>query len=131
FNSVPIPQPSASWLKGGTGLPQVWPWLASIRAGGGTEPVPAFQVAFRLKPRPDTIFFMTDGLIPANVPTVVASLNDKQPVIPVHTILFASGNPFTIQRAAAPLVQIASQSGGTFRAVQVQNFAVRPWVFKK
>src|SRR5262249_13529721 len=64
FNSVPIPQPSASWLKGGTGLPQVWPWLASIRAGGGTEPAPAFQLAFRLKPRPDTIFFMTDGLIP-------------------------------------------------------------------
>jgi hypothetical protein len=76
-----------TWWRGGEDLKRVFNWIDSQPPGGGTEPMPAFERAFRLKPRPDAIFFLTDGLIPLTTPQGVARLNGKNKV-PIHTILF-------------------------------------------
>ena len=155
FNSEPEPQAVPGWLKGGDGVAQVLPWLRTITARGGTEPTPAFEQAFQLDPKPDVIFFMTDGEIPWNVPDAVATLNGRGRRVPIHTILFSDlvarvavvlqpgprpRTPAQLQalarraavgnarllRAAAPLQRIALQSGGTFRAVPVPPNPPRP-----
>lgn len=41
--------------------------INALRSGGGTEPMPALTMALRNRPRPDAIFFMTDGLFDAGV----------------------------------------------------------------
>jgi hypothetical protein len=157
FNSKPEPQPVAGWLPGGQGVAQVLPWLRTISARGGTNPTPAFEMALRLSPRPDAIFFMTDGIIPPSVPGEVADLNKSGKRVPIHTIYFSAqvgrlaaamqpaARPRTpgfkqvialsagkdaaaVQRASALLQQIALQSGGTFRAVAVPPNPPRaPW----
>ncbi len=123
FNSKAVPQPTPGWLKGVSGVPQVWPWIQSIEAGGTTKPQVGFEVAFQLNPRPDAIFFMTDGAIPPDVPQVVLGMNDKAPRIPIHTILFSKINPKaspqSVARVVEPMRVIAFQSGGTFSAVPV------------
>ena len=56
--------------------------------------MPAFARTFRLAPRPDVIFFLTDGIIPATVPAEVARLNGKgKNAVPIHTILFGGELP--------------------------------------
>jgi hypothetical protein len=77
------------WRAGGTDMKKVHGWIDRQQPQGGTEPMPAFQVAFRLKPRPDAIFFLTDGLIPLTTPQGVAKLNGTgRNKVPIHTILF-------------------------------------------
>jgi hypothetical protein len=157
FNSEPEPQPVPGWLNGGQAVEQVLPWLRTITARGGTRPTPAFELAFHLDPKPDAIFFMTDGVIPPNVPDAVAALNARGRLLPVHTILFSDkvgrlaaltqpplrplppaqqqalarrvqSETARLQRAILPLQRIAAQSGGTFRAVPVPPNPPRaPW----
>jgi hypothetical protein len=131
FNSQPMPQPTTGWLTGKRDVAKLGPWLQLIRAGGGTEPSPAFAMAFRLRPRPDMIFFLTDGIIPPTSPGEVARMNNANPKTAIHTILYNSSFvnttnpklvPLAIQRLAATLEQasqqlqqIARDSGGTFR----------------
>ena len=73
---------------------------------------PAFRVAFQLVPRPDAIFFMTDGQFPAEVVEEIAALNrggGRRVVI--HTISF-------MDTSSEPLMKrIASDSGGKYRHV--------------
>jgi hypothetical protein len=89
FSTNAIPMPAKTWRKGGTDVEKMLRWIGAQPADGGTEPMPAFQRAFRLDPRPDTIFFLTDGLIPKNTPQGVARLNGVgKNKIPIHTILF-------------------------------------------
>jgi len=90
FNHREVPMPFESWLDAGKlNVDKVAPWIQGIRAAGGTQPLPAFTKAMNLNPRPDVIFFMTDGLIPNNVPAQVAAINDHQPKVVIHTIMFA------------------------------------------
>jgi hypothetical protein len=76
------------WQTGGEELKKVFNWIDNQPPGGGTEPMPAFEFAFRLKPRPDAIYFLTDGLIPVTTPQGVARLNGAKNKVPIHTILF-------------------------------------------
>src|SRR5262249_34265340 len=63
FSTKARPMPYPTWLNGGKeNVDKVAPWVRSVGATGGTRPLPAFQAAFRLDPRPDVIFFMTDGI---------------------------------------------------------------------
>jgi hypothetical protein len=141
FNSKTEPMPHPTWLKAGAPeAEKVRAWVGDIRATGGTQPVPAFEAAFKLRPPPDVIFFMTDGLIPANVPDRVVALNAATPKVVVNTIMFANPEPkvgaappplpfppkgagpfpvppkmgFGPGRAEEFLKRIAEQNGGTF-----------------
>jgi hypothetical protein len=137
FHSLSIPMPSPTWLAASKkNVENVVPWVNNIRAQGGTLPSASFVQAFNLRPRPDVIFFMTDGLIPPFVPAQVAQLNSAKPKVVIHTIMFtrdvnahgfgkmkldpANANMVmaTLRtRGEAPLRLIAEQSGGTFRHV--------------
>jgi hypothetical protein len=144
FNTSAIPMPARSWRRGGRDAKRILPWIGGQVPLGGTEPMPAFERAFRLKPRPDAIYFLTDGLIPASVPAQVARLNGQgKDKVPIHTILFGgemagvgqrvemvpvrSGRKIvmvprkrlvtTVEKDEGQLEQISRDSGGTHRFV--------------
>jgi hypothetical protein len=135
FHSVAEPMPVKGWLRGGKEVERLLPWIDGQTPRGGTEPMPAFTLAFGLEPRPDAIFFMTDGLIPANVPQGVARLNGTGPArVPINTILFGGDEVALVpgrtvskkvqammekarRQAEALLEQIAKDSGGSHRFV--------------
>ncbi len=111
FDDVATPIPGNRWLSGRPQAAKAARWVRSIFAQGGTNPIPAFQIAFLMNPRPDTIFFMTDGLFPVDVPQQVALLNNGKRKVVIHTISF-------VDRSAEYLLrQIAEQSGGKYRHV--------------
>jgi hypothetical protein len=113
FNSDVEPMPHRTWLT--ASAPEcagIRRWIREIDVKGGTEPAPAFDAAFRLDPLPDIIYFMTDGMIPREVPAHVERLNRGQPKVVIHTIMFGKG--WFSEGAEAGLVKIADQSGGTF-----------------
>jgi hypothetical protein len=145
FHSAAEPQPVPGWLSGGRDVEKVRGWIDAQKPRGGTMPMTAFEMAFRLDPKPDVIFFMTDGIIPTNVPPRVKALNDTtRPRVPVNTILFggeavmpAFRTPPRMteatrkkleeqfrkrfeeskQRGEKMLRQLADDSGGTYRFV--------------
>ena len=111
FATTAVPMPGNRWVSGRSQAVKAASWVRSIRTMGGTEPLSAFELAFRMDPRPDTIFFMTDGLFANNVPNAVARLNSGRKKVTIHAISF-------IERGAEPLLrQIAEQSGGQYRHV--------------
>ncbi|MFG0286041.1 MAG: hypothetical protein ACF8R7_16610 [Phycisphaerales bacterium JB039] len=84
--------------------------VAAFDVGGGTEPGPAFQLVFSLKPRPDAIYFMTDGLFAEEVAVEIEKLNRRFD-IPIHCITFGSNEAEALMR------YIARRSGGTYTHV--------------
>jgi hypothetical protein len=89
--------------------------LSQIGAKGGTNPAPAFDWAFRrLSPRPDAIFFMTDGQVQggSQLLSQLAALNAAMPRTRIHTIGLGGGADMRF------LERLASQHGGTSRAAQ-------------
>jgi hypothetical protein len=111
YESTATPMPGNRWVSGRSQAVQAANWIRQIYAQGGTEPLPAFELAFRMNPRPDTIFFMTDGLFSNNVPDAVNRLNNGRPKVVIHAISF-------IDRSAESMMrQIAEQSGGQYRHV--------------
>lgn len=92
-------------------------WLreqaTGLTAYGGTNPLPAFQVVFELNPRPDAIYFMTDGLFEDTAVTEISKMNKRGRKIPIHCI------GFDLQERGAEdlLKRIAEESGGRFTAV--------------
>ena len=86
-------------------------WLESVEAAGGTQPLPAFQAVLAMDPRPDVIFFLTDGEIPAGTDENVAALNARGEPVVINTIAF--GNPSSQDQ----LKRMANRSGGAYRFV--------------
>jgi len=90
--------------------------LGGIQAFGGTNPLTAFDIAFEMKPRPDAIYFMTDGVFGDEVNSVIESRlmrmnNSGDRRVPIHCITF-------IERGSEPIMRkIARQSGGTYTHV--------------
>lgn len=83
--------------------------INTIIATGGTNPMNAFVMTFKLRPRPDAIYFMTDGEFDASVADEVARLNTSR--APIHCIAFGT-------RESEPLMKkIATQSRGTYTFV--------------
>ncbi|MCW5753590.1 MAG: VWA domain-containing protein [Phycisphaeraceae bacterium] len=81
--------------------------IAQLQARGGTEPRPAFQMAFALRPRPDAFYFMTDGEFHPDVVMFVNSLNAEVRA-PIHCISLGDDS-------GAPLLRrISQESGGTY-----------------
>lgn len=112
FNTRELPYRQAGWRHPRKDRADVAAWLQTVSAGGGTYPTPAFRVAFALSPRPDAIFFMTDGQFPENVVDEVANLNrGGGKKVQIHTISFMDTSAETLMR------RIASDSGGRYRHV--------------
>jgi len=83
--------------------------IRALSEGGGTNPSTAFEIVFSLRPRPDAIYFMTDGLFPSAVAAYVAQLNESDGQrTPIHCISFVS------RESERLLESIAEQSGGTY-----------------
>lgn len=86
--------------------------ISAIIASGGTNPERAFELVFSLRPKPDAIYFMTDGLFAAEIAPQIESMNrDAGPVTPIHCIAFVS------QEAESLLRGIALASDGTYTYV--------------
>ncbi len=88
--------------------------IDNIRPGGTTIPFPAFEEVFRMRPRPDAIYFMTDGAF-SNAEVVaeeIARLNRSTgKLVPIHCITF-------IEREAEEIMKvIARQSNGSYTHV--------------
>ena len=78
-----------------------------IQAEGSTEPVPAFKMVFSLRPKPDAIYFMTDGEFNEEYAALIARLNAEWR-IPIHCITLVSREGEKVMR------KIAADSGGTY-----------------
>lgn len=78
-----------------------------IQAEGETKPVPAFHLCFSLRPKPDAIYFMTDGEFDKDYANQIARLNADFK-IPIHCITFVSKEGEEVMR------KIAADSGGTY-----------------
>ncbi len=83
-------------------------WLDKVAPGGGTNPVPAFELLFSRSERPDAVFFMSDGEIPSDAADEILRLNRRGPNSVIHCIAFGQA------AATAPLRRIAAETGGTF-----------------
>jgi hypothetical protein len=84
--------------------------ITTLGPEGGTNPLPGFEIIFSLRPRPDAIYFMTDGEFDSSVVDELASMNQKVK-IPIHCIDLGS------VRGEDNLKKIASGSKGTFRFI--------------
>jgi len=85
--------------------------IGSLRAGGGTEPMPALSAALRNRPRPDAIYFMTDGLFDASVVENLRGELRGGRNVPIHCISF-------IDRSSEALMRrIAQMSDGSYTHV--------------
>jgi hypothetical protein len=86
-------------------------WVRGVSPAGSTKPEKAFTLIMNLRPRPDAIYFLTDGEFDETVPDMVAALNAQGRTIVIHTIAFVT------EDGAHLLRRIAEESGGTYRFV--------------
>jgi hypothetical protein len=91
-------------------------FLAGLNARGTTDPLPAIQLAFKL--RPEVIYFLTDGEFNnlrtyKQVLAEVARLNAGKKVV-VHTILLETYD----KEGEVALKKMATDNGGTFRYIK-------------
>lgn len=120
FNSVSEPMPHPTWLKPGAAeTAEVREWIKKTPSRGGTNPVPSFEQALKLDPKPDVVFLMTDGIFAPTVPNKVTELNGTPAKSAVNTILFEARGGFAAPpkgaiNGEAQLKQIAEKNGGTF-----------------
>lgn len=81
--------------------------IAKLAPLGSTKPMPAFEMVYDIRPRPDAIYFMTDGEFDEGIADIIIRRNRDRPV-PVHCITFMT-------RTAEPIMRrIASETGGTY-----------------
>ncbi len=83
-------------------------WIKNQRASGGTRPEEAVRIALALKP--DVIYLLTDGEIPAETREVAHDFNLYDSVI--HTIAFQT------RSGEAILKGIAKDNHGRYRFVE-------------
>jgi hypothetical protein len=116
YDDDAVPFPGTRWLSGPRDAASLAAWMAGQDAGGTTNPLPAFQIAFtQVHPRPDAIFFMTDGLFAPEVAALIPPLNSARRVVPIHTISFVD------KSAELWLRKIADDSKGTYRHVDLAS----------
>jgi hypothetical protein len=94
-------EPGKSWARKS---------IRELPAAGGTVPAPAFAIVFTMRPRPDAIYFMTDGQFDESLALDLLRMNAELK-IPIHCITFVS------KEAEALMRRIAQDSGGTYTHV--------------
>ena len=91
--------------------------VTALTAGGATEPVPAFRLAFGFTPAPDAIYFMTDGKDFSNelendiVGSVKRFMRQTSTRPTIHTISFVDKDSESLMR------RIARMTGGSYTHV--------------
>ncbi len=111
-NELLVPPFQRSWQRAvPTELTRMDRWIDSVSTRGGTRPGPAFERLFSLDPKPDAIFFLTDGEVPADTPALVRRLNDRIRPTVINTVAFGS------EAGRAALEEMARDSDGVFRFV--------------
>ena len=114
FNDMEIPFPRQNWRHPKRDLSALKSWLQQIGPGGGTVPLPSFLYIFQnIKPAPDVVFFMTDGLFDQfQAPQIVRTatrIGGKE--VEINTICFES------KLGELMMQDIAKQTGGKYRYV--------------
>lgn len=90
--------------------------LGGVSPNGGTEPLSAFEEVFALDPRPDAIYFMSDGEV-ADAGAFIASLRQLggRDRVSIHCVLVGdAGGGEALRRVENMMQNIARQSGGRY-----------------
>lgn len=124
YNSQAFSLTASKWMPGDEdSKAAIRTEIAGLQASGGTDPIPAFQMVFAMKPRPDAMYFMTDGEFADNdlVIATIARLNEQgsRPT-PIHCITLGE------EGAAEVMKKIARRSRGTYRHVSASGGAGSP-----
>jgi hypothetical protein len=101
------------WQRASRGnLARMKRWIDEQGPRGGTLPLQAFEMVFKLPQAPDVIFFLTDGEIPGNTPLEIREFvaRSKRETI-INTVGFSS------EAGKDILVAIAKEHRGVFRFV--------------
>lgn len=117
YNSNAVPITGARWMPATDRFKrQAEIDVMAIRPSGATNPIPAFERVLAMSPRPDAIYFMTDGKFSQEVEEAlvgrILQLNrtgGRQAVI--HCITFIEDDAGEIMRA------IARATGGSYTHV--------------
>ena len=113
-NQPTMPSFQRGWLRASSqNIRRVEQWIDSVSPGGGTEPIPAFNLVFGMDVRPDAIFFMTDGLIPGDTVPAVSALNGGGKHVQINCIAFGT------EAGQGALRRLAGESDGIFKFVPV------------
>lgn len=84
--------------------------VTQLQSDGNTNPKPAFDIVFAMRPKPEAIFFLTDGEFEPSVADEVRLMNSEYR-IPINTICLETKESQDLMQ------QIARESGGTFKYV--------------
>lgn len=91
--------------------------IAKIGPGGGTDPIPAIEVVFEMRPRPDAVYLMTDGNFDQGMAVAdIVKQRNADLRIPIHCITI--GRPEEVQVSKLVMQRIAKESGGTYAHVR-------------
>lgn len=118
FNSGPQPLLGPVWTKAGDeAKKRARGAVRALVPQGGTNPLPAMEMVFKLKPRPDAIYFMTDGVFTDDVeralPGVIEAFQrDGDGRVPIYCITFVDRGSEKLMR------RIATLSGGSYTHVE-------------
>lgn len=125
FHQTDLPMPFPNWLDATKeNIEKVKPWIMGMNTKLRTLPQSAFTRAFKLNPKPDVIFFMTDGFLQGKPDAIshVSKLNSGEPKVIVHTIMFTKKKVDVPRNGAAnQLRTLAEKNGGTYRHVKSKN----------
>jgi hypothetical protein len=112
FNAVTFPMLGQHSAKLTAATPgnrtKVIKWIKTLQPDGDTAPEDALERALKLKPQ--VIYFLTDGEIPATTRDTVARYNREHKIV-VHTIAFVT------EEGAEQLRGIAKDNKGKYRFV--------------
>ncbi|MEX2171734.1 MAG: VWA domain-containing protein [Pirellulales bacterium] len=107
YDTDPYPQPTKTLQRARRpSIVRINKWIAEITPNGGTDPMPAIQIALSLKP--DAVYVLSDGEFDTSAVTATVLLNAQERIV-IHTV--------AIQNDAVTLRQIAKQNGGVYRLV--------------
>lgn len=110
--AVPINADNNKWIVAReTGKRWAVDRIANLHSFGGTEPWPAFELGFQMRPAPDAIYFMTDGNFDPSVALRIQAVNVGSRKVAIHCITLVDRSGEEVMR------KIASDSGGTFTHV--------------
>lgn len=84
--------------------------IEALEPLGGTDPSSSFQEVLLLRPRPDAIYFMTDGEFDPQVAELIKDMS-KSVKTPIHCLCFVSAASEELMK------RIAKESGGTYHFI--------------
>lgn len=99
---------------------KAYEFLEKFQIGGQTNPIPALEAAFLMKPKPELIFLLTDGRLdePEKVVATINRLNADRKVR-INTILFV--DRVVDEDESKTLEEIANTNGGKFKLVRAAD----------